>query len=82
MRSCAFTEGSASFRSSNSADTEMVGSASTEKVRQRVRQNGTLAHRLDQMQVQMAQLTAAQPKHPLTGAAESLETRARAKIME
>ena len=28
-RSCAFTEGSASFRSSNSADTEMVGSAST-----------------------------------------------------
>ena len=28
-RSCAFTEGSASFRSSSSADTEMVGSAST-----------------------------------------------------
>ena len=28
-RSCAFTAGSASFRSSNSADTEMVGSAST-----------------------------------------------------
>ena len=28
-RSCAFIEGSASFRSSSSADTEMVGSAST-----------------------------------------------------
>ena len=28
-RSCAFTAGSASFRSSKSADTEMVGSAST-----------------------------------------------------
>ena len=28
-RSCAFTAGSASFRSSNSADTEMAGSAST-----------------------------------------------------
>ena len=61
---------------------EMMDFEGIEKVRQRVQQNGTLAHRLDQMQVQMAQLTAAQPKHPLTGAAESLETRARAKIME
>ena len=75
------------FFAPNNADAalaalEMMDFEGIEKVRQRVQQNGTLAHRLDQMQVQMAQRTAAQPKHPLTGAAESLETRARAKIMK
>ena len=62
---------------------EMMDFEGIEKVRQRVRQNGTLAQRLAQMQAQVTQLTRqAQQNVPISGAAESLPTRAAAMAMK
>ena len=63
---------------------EMMDFEGIEKVRQRVRQNGTLAQQLVQMQVQVAQLTQQMKKQkvPISGAAESLPTRAAAMGMK
>ena len=67
---------------------EMMDFEGIEKVRQRVRQNGTLARQLAQMQAQMARLTGlleaqeqlAPPK--LSGPAEELSTAAMARAMK
>lgn len=63
---------------------EMMDFEGIEKVRQRVRQNGTLAQQLAQMQAQVAQLTQQMQKQkvPISGAAESLPTRAAAMGMK
>lgn len=63
---------------------EMMDFEGIEKVRQRVRQNGTLAQQLAQMQLQMTQLTqqVQSRETPLSGAAESLPTRAAAMAMK
>lgn len=59
---------------------EMMDFEGIEKVRQRVRQNGTLAQQLAQMQAQVTQLTQQMQKQKvsISGAAESLPTRAAA----
>ncbi len=59
---------------------EMMDFEGIEKVRQRVRQNGTLVQQMAQMQAQMTQLTQQMQKQnvPISGAAESLPTRAAA----
>ena len=67
---------------------EMMDFEGIEKVRQRVRQNGTLAQQLAQMQAQMAQLTgllevqkkSEAPK--LSGPAQELSTAAMARAMK
>ena len=65
---------------------EMMDFEGIEKVRQRVRQNGTLARQLAQMQAQMARLTGLleaqeQPAPPkVSGPAEELSTAAMAKM--
>ena len=57
---------------------EMMDFEGIEKVRQRVRQNGTLAQRLEQLQSQLVQL-----KHgPLSGPGENLSTAAAARAMK
>ena len=67
---------------------EMMDFEGIEKVRQRVRQNGTLARQLAQMQAQMARLTGLleaqeQPAPPkLSGPAEELSTAAMARAMK
>ena len=63
---------------------EMMDFEGIEKVRQRVRQNGTLAQQLAQMQAQVTQLTQQMQKQkvPISGAAESLPTRAAAMGMK
>ena len=67
---------------------EMMDFEGIEKVRQRVRQNGTLARQLAQMQAQMARLTGLleaqeQPVPPkLSGPAEELSTAAMARAMK
>ena len=67
---------------------EMMDFEGIEKVRQRVRQNGTLARQLAQMQAQMARLTGLleaqeQPTPPkLSGPAEELSTAAMARAMK
>ena len=67
---------------------EMMDFEGIEKVRQRVRQNGTLAQQLAQMQAQMARLTGLleaqeQPDPPkLSGPAEELSTAAVARAMK
>ncbi len=59
---------------------EMMDFEGIEKVRQRVRQNGTLVQQMAQMQAQMTQLTQQMQKQnvPISGVAESLPTRAAA----
>ena len=67
---------------------EMMDFEGIEKVRQRVRQNGTLAQQLAQMQAQMAQLTGLlevqkKSKAPkLSGPAQELSTAAMARAMK
>ena len=67
---------------------EMMDFEGIEKVRQRVRQNGTLAQQLAQMQAQMAQLTGLlevqkKSKDPkLSGPAQELSTAAMARAMK
>ena len=67
---------------------EMMDFEDIEKVRQRVRQNGTLAQQLAQMQAQMAQLTGLlevqkKSKAPkLSGPAQELSTAAMARAMK
>ena len=67
---------------------EMMDFEGIEKVRQRVRQNGTLARQLAQMQAQVARLTGLleaqeQPAPPkLSGPAEELSTAAMARAMK
>ena len=57
---------------------EMMDFEGIEKVRQRVRQNGTLAQRLEQLQSQMVQLK----QGPLSGPGENLSTAAAARAMK
>ena len=57
---------------------EMMDFEGIEKVRQRVRQNGTLAQRLDQLQSQLVQLK----QGPLSGPGENLSTAAAARAMK
>ena len=57
---------------------EMMDFEGIEKVRQRVRQNGTLAQRLEQLQSQLVQLK----KGPLSGPGENLSTAAAARAMK
>lgn len=67
---------------------DMMDFEGIEKVRQRVRQNGTLAQQLAQMQAQMAQLTGLlevqkKSKAPkLSGPAQELSTAAMARAMK
>ncbi len=56
---------------------EMMDFEGIEKVRQRVRQNGTLAQRLEQLQSQLVQLK----QGPLSGPGENLSTAAAARAM-
>ena len=56
---------------------EMMDFEGIEKVRQRVRQNGTLARRLEQLQSQLVQLK----QGPLSGPGENLSTAAAARAM-
>ena len=56
---------------------EMMDFEDIEKVRQRVRQNGTLAQRLEQLQSQLVQLK----QGPLSGPGENLSTAAAARAM-
>ena len=57
---------------------EMMDFEGIEKVRQRVRQNGTLAQRLEQLQSQLVQLK----QGPLSGPGENLSTAAAARAMK
>ena len=57
---------------------EMMDFEGIEKVRQRVRQNGTLAQRLEQLQSQLVQLK----QWPLSGPGENLSTAAAARAMK
>ena len=57
---------------------EMMDFEGIEKVRQRVRQNGTLAQRLEQLQSQLVQLK----QRPLSGPGENLSTAAAARAMK
>ena len=57
---------------------EMMEFEGIEKVRQRVRQNGTLAQRLEQLQSQLVQLK----QGPLSGPGENLSTAAAARAMK
>ena len=57
---------------------EMMDFEGIEKVRQRVRQNGTLAQRLEQLQSQLVQLK----QGPLSGPGENLSTAAEARAMK
>ena len=57
---------------------EMMDFEGIEKVRQRVRQNGTLAQRLEQLQSQLMQLK----QGPLSGPGENLSTAAAARAMK
>ena len=57
---------------------EMMDFEGIEKVRQRVRQNGTLAQRLEQLQSQLVQLK----QGPLSGPGENLSTAAAARTMK
>ena len=57
---------------------EMMDFEGIEKVRQRVRQNGTLAQRLEQLQSQLVQLK----QGPLSGPGENLGTAAAARAMK
>ena len=57
---------------------EMMDFEGIEKVRQRVRQNGTLAQRLEQLQSQLVQLK----QEPLSGPGENLSTAAAARAMK
>ena len=57
---------------------EMMDFEGIEKVRQRVRQNGTLAQRLEQLQSQLVQLK----QGPLSGPGENLSTVAAARAMK
>ena len=57
---------------------EMMDFEVIEKVRQRVRQNGTLAQRLEQLQSQLVQLK----QGPLSGPGENLSTAAAARAMK
>ena len=57
---------------------EMMDFEGMEKVRQRVRQNGTLAQRLEQLQSQLVQLK----QGPLSGPGENLSTAAAARAMK
>ena len=57
---------------------EMMDFEGIEKVRQRVRQNGTLAQRLEQLQSQLVQLK----QGPLSGLGENLSTAAAARAMK
>ena len=57
---------------------EMMDFEGIEKVRQRVRQNGTLAQRLEQLQSQLVQLK----QGPLSGPGETLSTAAAARAMK
>ena len=56
----------------------MVDFGGIEKVRQRVRQNGTLAQRLEQLQSQLVQLK----QGSLSGPGENLSTAAAARAMK
>ena len=57
---------------------EMMDFEGIEKVRQRVRQNGTLAQRLEQLQSQLVQLK----QGPMSGPGENLSTAAAARAMK
>ena len=57
---------------------EMMDFEGIEKVRQRVRQNGTLAQQLEQLQSQLVQLK----QGPLSGPGENLSTAAAARAMK
>ncbi len=57
---------------------EMMDFEGIEKVRQRVRQNGTLAQRLEQLQSQLVQLK----QGPLSGPGENLSTAAATRAMK
>ena len=57
---------------------EMMDFEGIEKVRQRVRQNGTLVQRLEQLQSQLVQLK----QGPLSGPGENLSTAAAARAMK
>ena len=57
---------------------EMMDFEGIEKVRQRVRQNGTLAQKLEQLQSQLVQLK----QGPLSGPGENLSTAAAARAMK
>ena len=57
---------------------EMMDFEGIEKVRQRVRQNGTLAQRLEQLQSQLVKLK----QGPLSGPGENLSTAAAARAMK
>ena len=57
---------------------ELMDFEGIEKVRQRVRQNGTLAQRLEQLQSQLVQLK----QGPLSGPGENLSTAAAARAMK
>ena len=57
---------------------EMMDFEGIEKVRQRVRQNGTLARQLEQLQSQLVQLK----QGPLSGPGENLSTAAAARAMK
>ena len=57
---------------------EMMDFEGIEKVRQRVRQNGTLAQRLEQLQSQLVQLK----QGPLSGPGENLSTAGAARAMK
>ena len=57
---------------------EMMDFEGIEKVRQRVRENGTLAQRLEQLQSQLVQLK----QGPLSGPGENLSTAAAARAMK
>lgn len=57
---------------------EMMDFEGIEKVRQRVRQNGTLAQRLEQLQSQLVQLK----QGSLSGPGENLSTAAAARAMK
>ena len=62
---------------------DMMDFEGIERVRQRVRQNGTLARQLAQTQAQLAQLLAAGPtKTEMSGPADALPTAAAARAMQ